>query len=726
MRDNPSSTSTLEDDHEPHRTSATNLDLCGLPPVYVLPTHLSMSELHEIEERLNQQGAPLTYDAREARLFLGSITTAKRARFELQWRKLSTEDLNPQSVVPDASSLIPNYDDSSIRKRRKLSGGTDSLHVDLALEVASQSSTASEIEDENLVVAKPVSQLSITQDSAVGTALFLEKVDPTKEVLRFTDGTPKDTVKVVRLAWLTDSLRAGKLCHLEPYVLYEGMPRYLSNDIVPQKLPRTIKARAYSPNTPQLNAGMVQEASERAKNERVPGNQRYIRRDRAKDAMQLELKGRTFLSSTQSLSQNASRFLKRPPHLIHQTTSEHDENAKIYLPEMPRWVKEHKTYACERATPLRSLNDVFIEQLKRIRLARTLTGDDIGVRAYSSSIASIAAYPHTLSSTKEILALPGCDQKIAHLFDEWQTSSGNIQAVADFEADPVMKTLRLFYNIWGVGAITAREFYYDKGWRDFDDIIEEGWHLLSRVQQIGLKYYDEFELKIPRPEVEQIASIVVDHARQLVGNGIECIIVGGYRRGKLESGDVDIILSHQDEDATLNLITPVVDSLEKEGWITHTLTLNTTNSKRGQQTLPIKSSGTRGNGFDTLDKALVVWQDPSWSTEEADIAANSKAKNPNVHRRVDIIISPWRTIGCAVQGWTSGTTFNRDLRRYARKIKGWKFDSSGVRQRGNGAWVDLEQWSNERTRATSWEEAEKRVFEGLGLEYTEPWERNTG
>ena len=189
---------------------------------------------------------------------------------------------------------------------------------------------------------------------------------------------------------------------------------------------------------------------------------------------------------------------------------------------------------------------------------------------------------------------------------------------------------------------------------------------------------------------------------------------------------MDIILSHQNEAMTSNLVDRVVRSLEKEGWITHTLTLNLTNTKRNQEPLPINTASLGGHGFDTLDKALVVWQDPDWPTKAADLKANPKAKNPNMHRRVDIIVSPWRTVGCGVAGWTSGTTFQRDLRRYAKYVKGWKFDSSGVRQRGTGLWVDLEGWRDPKTRCRDWKEAERRVFEGMGLVYREPWDRCTG
>lgn len=127
---------------------------------------------------------------------------------------------------------------------------------------------------------------------------------------------------------------------------------------------------------------------------------------------------------------------------------------------------------------------------------------------------------------------------------------------------------------------------------------------------------------------------------------------------------------------------------------------------------------TAGAGFDTLDKALVVWQDPSFQPTTA------SSKNPNPHRRVDILISPWKTVGCAVLGWTSETTFQRDLRRYC-KAQGLKFDSSGVRSRRPPYyWVDLE--NGGRGPAKTMEEAERRVFDGLGLEWRPPEERCTG
>src|SRR5947207_2666906 len=90
----------------PERQPITiSLETC--PPVFVLPTHLSLDELHEVEEVLTRCKAPLTYDITEAVLVIGNVTQKKRAALELRSRGLWTEE------VPAARSEPPS-------KRRRI------------------------------------------------------------------------------------------------------------------------------------------------------------------------------------------------------------------------------------------------------------------------------------------------------------------------------------------------------------------------------------------------------------------------------------------------------------------------------------------------------------------------------------------------------------------------------------------------------------------------------
>jgi len=709
MADLLPSTPTLPNSSPPAAHLDNNtLDLSGLPPIFVSATHFETEDLHELEEQLVDSGAALTYDLTEAGIVLSKVTRKPRILFDLKAKGLWTEEVKQRRDSSTEDEVAANSQPPAKKSKVEPVSGTK-VKVSEAI-VIDDSSTASEAED------------GLQNTVQTGKRKAAKR---THSPRRQAVATPVEAlIRVVKLDWFRKSLESGVPLPLDDFVTYQG--RQVSK-------PESTSATPSSQVTPKKSANASMRSSDRASSP-IAAIVERAKEDAPSQVARTDRFGKrkfgyTVASSASASWEAGSSNKQLHAHLLHTTTSENDMGISSDLPEMPEWVKAGIKYACQRLTPKYQPNDTFIALLKKIKLARLLTNDEIGVRAYSTSIAALAAYPYKVSNPREIMALPGCDAKIANLYIEW-VNTGTIKAVEDIEADSDLKILRVFYEIWGVGATTAREFYYDKGWRDLDDIVEYGWKTLSRVQQIGVKFYDEFLDQIPRAEVKEIGQIVHRHACKVRNDGIQSLIVGGYRRGKEASGDVDIIVSHPDEKQTLNIVNDIVTSLEDEGWITHTLLLSLNSTNRGQQTLPFRTGG-GGHGFDTLDKALVVWQDPNWPTKEPDLAANPKAKNPNIHRRVDIIISPWRTVGCAVLGWSAGTTFERDLRRYAKSAKGWKFDSSGVRSRGSGQVVDIEGFHEYKGsigegRATTMEQAEKRVFEGMELMYREPWERCTG
>ncbi|KAJ6131272.1 hypothetical protein N7523_001732 [Penicillium sp. IBT 18751x] len=636
------------------------------PTVFILPTHLSLDQLHETESRLIEHGGRITYDITEASLILGKIGQKKRAILELRSRGLWTEE---SPLTPASTQAVSLGDKEPPGKRRKVVQDSTAIHKGVEPEIVDLN-TESESEEDGM----------------------RSRHDPFQHLVRVQD--VPGTITLLKLEWLDRSILAEKVLSYESFFIYKGRktnrPGEVSAKVISEKLPSEI----------------LQRAKQDAASQPLPDSTSRFHSRRFNES-------------------HGWTPSQRPPTLHRTTTSENDDTATP--PDQPDWVRDQVVYACLRSTPLHTPNDDFIAQLIKIRRIRHLTLDEIGVRAYSTSIATLSAYPHVLKRPSEVLVLPGCDVKIANLFSEFQQhggcnhtdDNGNVAAADALDTDPMLRVLNIFDKIWGVGAKTAREFY-QRGWRDLDDIVEYGWDSLSRVQQIGVKFFDEFEAGVSRLESETIAAVVKKHAQRVrpdAGN-IDCVIVGGYRRGKEICGDVDIILTHRDDSVTRNLIVDVVSSLEKEAYITHTLSLHLTSTLREQSTVPFRGDDT-GRHFDSLDKALVVWQDPIFeSTDASD--ADGRKRNPNPHRRVDIIISPWRTVGCAVLGWSGDTTFQRDLRRFAKKAHNWKFDSSGVRERtAGGKVVDLEDGGE------TWEERERLVMERLGIGWRPPEERCT-
>jgi DNA polymerase IV len=619
--------------------------------------------LHDLEREI---GPALAYNNKETNLFVGKVSRAKRAVLELKGIDVLTENV----VRAKGEGKVKEVEESP-RKRRKVDKkgeGKEDGYIWIDSDTASENET-----DGDVVVVEKGKGKGRERRGEMGKRASSPATVDNKE-----GGDGGDMVKVLKLDWYTDSVKAGKVLPMEEYVVYEG---------------RRIEKAAPKPQPTKLLSASV------------------MTRARAESPPPASISTRHKRGPPHSHSQ--SQHSQPKPHLLHQTTSGLEEASN--LPPLPDYCT--KQYSCQRPTPSPSPNGAFIAQLKKILLARKLMSDSVGERAYNAAIASIAAYPYTLTNVEEILRLPHCGKKYAALYQEWK-DTGHIREVDDFENDPKMQSLAIFYQIHDVAGKTANQFY-DRGWRDLDDVIEFGWKMLDENQQVGVKFYDDFQAKIPREEVERIGQTVLDYANG-IREGFQMVICGGYRRGKKLCGDVDIILTHPDESATHRLIDPLREELENGGWILYTLQTSNRNSSRNQEPLNWKGSMPRARaGFDSLDKALVVWQDPNWPTEEEDLERDPKAKNPNRHRRVDIIISPWKTAGCAIVGWSGATMFERDIRLYCRTELGCKFDSSGVRTLKSGDWVDLE------GKETDLLVKEKKVFEGLGLEWREPTLRCT-
>lgn len=80
------------------------------------------------------------------------------------------------------------------------------------------------------------------------------------------------------------------------------------------------------------------------------------------------------------------------------------------------------------------------------------------------------------------------------------------------------------------------------------------WVRFTIGAQIGLQFYDDFQLKIPRQEVQHIIHVVRQAARSLYGQEVSVIGAGSYRRGKVECGDVDILITRLVSFETLIII----------------------------------------------------------------------------------------------------------------------------------------------------------------------------
>ena len=83
--------------------------------IFILNTHLSQTELDDVEDRVVRHGGNITYSPSEASLFLGKVGQKKRAVLELRRCGIWTEELQ----TPKPNSSVSNGTDEPPQKRQR-------------------------------------------------------------------------------------------------------------------------------------------------------------------------------------------------------------------------------------------------------------------------------------------------------------------------------------------------------------------------------------------------------------------------------------------------------------------------------------------------------------------------------------------------------------------------------------------------------------------------------
>jgi len=231
--------------------------------------------------------------------------------------------------------------------------------------------------------------------------------------------------------------------------------------------------------------------------------------------------------------------------------------------------------------------------------------------------------------------------------------------------------LDIFLGIYGVGPKKAEDLIA-AGYTNLADLrsaSETNAKLLNKNQKIGLQYYDDLQTRIPRAEMDR-------HAATLMATkpaALEGVIVGSYRRGKPDSGDIDMLIRTADPgvDAAAAL-TEYVTALRASGYIQEVLA-------HGDH------------------KCMAI------------CALPGPVPGPSLSRRLDLLVTPPVEFPFAVFYFTGSDTFNVAVRAHALS-RGFTLNEHGIVQVSSG-------------RSVSGVKTEKDIFRLLKLVWREPQDR---
>ena len=262
-----------------------------------------------------------------------------------------------------------------------------------------------------------------------------------------------------------------------------------------------------------------------------------------------------------------------------------------------------------------------------------------------SSLESVTSYD-------DVKDIPGIGKEIqAKIKEILATGVSSSAEKARTEAVDISNTL---LKIYGVGPSKARELI-DAGVKSLDDLRARP-DLLNTNQQLGLKYYEDINSRIPRPEINMHVRDVKDS----IEGDLTVEAVGSYRRGASNSGDIDFLVTG-DEDAYNALL----DKLHEDGYITAFLT-------RGPK------------------KALTLAHVPG-----------------KPMRRVDFLFTSPDAFPFAILYFTGSDQFNVDMRKHAN-ARGYSLSEHGLKKLRPDV-PDVPEFSTE-----------KEIFDFLRYPFKEP------
>ncbi|XP_070621576.1 DNA polymerase beta isoform X2 [Erythrolamprus reginae] len=162
--------------------------------------------------------------------------------------------------------------------------------------------------------------------------------------------------------------------------------------------------------------------------------------------------------------------------------------------------------------------------------------------AYRKAASVISKYPSKIKSGSEAKKLDGVGTKIAEKIDEF-LSTGKLRKIEKIRQDDTSSSINLLTRVSGIGPAAARKLV-DEGIKTLED-LKKNENKLNHHQRIGLKYFKDFEKRIPRKEMVEMQDIVLSEVEK-VDPAYIATVCGSFRRGAESSGDMDILLTHPD------------------------------------------------------------------------------------------------------------------------------------------------------------------------------------
>ena len=291
------------------------------------------------------------------------------------------------------------------------------------------------------------------------------------------------------------------------------------------------------------------------------------------------------------------------------------------------------------------MKDTLIQELTTLSKHEFQNRNVFKARAYNKVIRALAEHTGDIETIEDIEGIPGIGTSIHAKIVEI-LATGKLAEATEIRESGDSETLDALLNIYGVGPAKAAALV-SEGITSMADIRQHP-EKLNEKQLIGLRHYDDFLERIPREEMKKheryIKRVVSEAAAASGGTATKPIttVVGSYRRGAVDSGDIDVLLAFPGKTPKEceDLFAGVIAKLRGKKYITDVLA-------EGQH------------------KCLAVCKLVKMTTGK--------------YRRLDLLLTPMNEYPYALLYFTGSQKFNIECRVKARE-KGYSLSEHGLKR----------------------------------------------
>jgi DNA polymerase beta len=316
-------------------------------------------------------------------------------------------------------------------------------------------------------------------------------------------------------------------------------------------------------------------------------------------------------------------------------------------------------------------NDILIA-LEKMYKKETADKNTWKARAYAVVIKQIKANNNPIYSIDDLKDIKGLGKGISEKIQEI-IETGKLKQAEEYNSNDNYIAINDLLRVHAIGPAKAKELVETHGIKNIAD-LKLHTELLNDKQKMGLKYIDEFELRIPRKEMEKHDMFIHEMIKR-INPELVVEIVGSYRRGLKDSGDIDVLITDPSDKTDIDeLLKNLVKLMEKNKYLVDTFAL--------------------GN-----KKYLGV----------------CKVKYGRHFRRIDLLITKKHEFPFAIMYFTGDYQFNIDMRNLCI-TKGLSLSEYGLKYtKGESKGKFIENEFN----------TEEDIFNYLGLKFIPPNERKS-